>query len=47
MWKMRITTTGDFWFVTNQVDTYVGKSLELYGEWSYGEVLAKAKFVGA
>jgi FkbM family methyltransferase len=46
MLKMRMTSTGDFWFVTNQVDTYVGKSLELYGEWSYGEILAMAEFVG-
>lgn len=42
MIKMRSTTVGDYNFLTNQLDTYVGKSLEVYGEWSFGEVQAMA-----
>lgn len=36
--KMRLTTCGNYKFLTNPSDTYVGKSLEIYGEWSHGEL---------
>ncbi len=45
MLRTRLTTAGGFTFVTNQLDTYVGKSLEVYGEWSYGEILGLAGLV--
>ena len=35
---MRLTKTNNLLFLTNPVDTYVGKSIEVYGEWSYGEI---------
>ena len=35
---MRLTTCGSYKFLTNPLDTYVGKSLEIYGEWSQGEL---------
>jgi FkbM family methyltransferase len=35
---VRLTTVDSTRFLTNPYDTYVGKSLEVYGEWSYGEV---------
>ena len=34
----RITRIGDYTFVTNPRDVYIGKSLEVYGEYSYGEI---------
>ena len=33
-------------FVSLTADTYVGKSMQLYGEWSYGEIEAIGQFVG-
>ena len=38
MSKIRLTTTGSYKFLTNPLDVYVGKSLEVYGEWSHGEL---------
>jgi FkbM family methyltransferase len=38
MARMRLTTSGNYKFLTNPLDTYVGKSLEVYGEWSHGEL---------
>jgi FkbM family methyltransferase len=35
---VRLTTVGSTRFLTNPNDYFVGKSLEVYGEWSYGEV---------
>ena len=34
----RVTTTNGVTFITKSNDTYVSKSLEVYGEWSYGEI---------
>lgn len=36
--ETRITRIGDYTFVTNPRDVYIGKSLEVYGEYSYGEI---------
>ena len=41
--ETRLTTVGPYRFLTNPNDIFVGKSLELYGEWSYGEVEAVAR----
>ena len=38
----RITRTGATTFVSNANDSFVGKSVEIYGEWSHGEVEALA-----
>ena len=35
---MRLTTCRNYKFLNNPLDTYVGKSLEIYGEWSHGEL---------
>jgi FkbM family methyltransferase len=35
---VRLTAVGSTHFLTNPNDTFVGKSLEVYGEWSYGEI---------
>ena len=34
----RITTSQDLKFITKNNDPYISKSLEIYGEWSYGEI---------
>lgn len=36
--NVRLTAVGSTQFLTNPNDTFVGKSLEVYGEWSYGEI---------
>jgi FkbM family methyltransferase len=36
--KHKLTSIGATHFLTNPLDTVVGKSIEIYGEWSYGEV---------
>lgn len=41
----RITTTAGTTFVTSPNDTYLGKSLELYGEWSHGEIAFLAQIL--
>ena len=38
--EVRLTTTKGTRFLTNPLDTYVGKSIEIYGEWSHGEIVA-------
>jgi FkbM family methyltransferase len=38
MFETRLTTVGEWKWVTNPNDLYVGKSLEVYGEWSFGEI---------
>jgi FkbM family methyltransferase len=35
---VRFTTVNSTRFVTNRNDTFIGKSLEVYGEWSHGEI---------
>jgi len=45
MSKIRLTTTGNYKFLTNPYDVYVGKSLEIYGEWSHGELIAISSLV--
>lgn len=37
--EIRLTRIGDYTFATNPHDIYIGKSLEVYGEFSYGEIL--------
>ena len=34
----RLTTTNGVTFITKSNDFYISKSLELYGEWSFGEI---------
>lgn len=36
--RFRHTEAGGYRWVTNPNDVYIGKSLEVYGEWSFGEV---------
>lgn len=36
--EIRLTQIGDYTFATNPRDIYIGKSLEVYGEYSYAEV---------
>ena len=43
---VRLTTVDSTRFLTNPYDTYVSKSLEVYGEWSYGEVELLSKLLG-
>jgi FkbM family methyltransferase len=43
--KYRLTTSSAGRFLTIPTDAYVGKSIELYGEWSFGEILALGKFL--
>jgi len=45
MSKIRLTTCGSYKFLTNPLDVYVGKSLEIYGEWSHGELIAISSLV--
>ena len=45
MSKIRLTTCGSYKFLTNTLDVYVGKSLEIYGEWSHGELTAISSLV--
>ena len=45
MSKIRLTTCGNYKFLTNPLDVYVGKSLEIYGEWSHGELIAISSLV--
>ena len=45
MQKIRLTTCGNYKFLTNPLDTYVGKSLEVYGEWSHGELSSISSLV--
>ncbi len=47
MLKTRLTLTGSTFFLTASNDLYVGKSLEVYGEWSHGEVDALAALLKA
>jgi FkbM family methyltransferase len=42
---VRFTTVGSTRFLTNANDTFVGKSLEVYGEWSHGEVVLLSKLL--
>jgi FkbM family methyltransferase len=35
---VRLTAVGSTQFLTNPNDTLIGKSLEVYGEWSHGEI---------
>ena len=42
---VRFTTVKSTHFLTNPYDAYVGKSLEVYGEWSYGEIELFSKVV--
>lgn len=39
MVTFRQTRTGELIWVTNPNDRYIGKSLEVYGEWSFGEIM--------
>jgi FkbM family methyltransferase len=43
----RLTTTAGKCFLTNPNDSYVGKSLEVYGEWSHGEILLFEQLLNA
>lgn len=38
--EVRLTSTAGTSFLTNPRDNHVGKSVEVYGEWSHGEVAA-------
>lgn len=44
---LRLTSTKAGRFLTIPNDVYVGKSIEVYGEWSYGEIEALKPFLGA
>ena len=43
--ETRLTTVGMTRFLTNPRDIFVGKSLEVYGEWSYGELILIAQLL--
>ena len=42
---VRVTTVGSTRFLTNPNDIFIGKSLEVYGEWSHGEVNLLSKLL--
>lgn len=43
--KHKLTTIGATHFLTNPMDTVVSKSVEIYGEWSHGEVDLMSKLL--
>jgi len=43
--KLRLTLHGGTHFLTNPLDAYVGKSIEVYGEWSHGEIELMAQLL--
>jgi FkbM family methyltransferase len=45
MKSTRLTTTNGVTFITKCNDFYISKSLELYGEWSFGEIDLLAKIL--
>ena len=45
MKNTRLSTTNDTTFITLMNDVYISKSLELYGEWSFGEIECLSKFL--
>jgi FkbM family methyltransferase len=42
---IRLTTVNSTHFLTNPNDIFVGKSIEVYGEWSHGEIDLLAKIL--
>ena len=36
--EVRLTMSGRTKFLTLPGDVYIGKSIEVYGEWTYGEI---------
>lgn len=45
MIKPRLTVTNDTYFLTSPNDFYVSKSVEVYGEWSHGEIELISKII--
>ena len=45
MKNIRLSSTNDTTFITLTNDVYISKSLELYGEWSFGEIECLSKFL--
>lgn len=43
--RLKLNAHCGTFFLTDPCDTYVGKSLEVYGEWSFGEVELLAKLL--